>query len=263
VACNYSTWDIGGCACVEEECTTTLTGTLTGCNALDLQGATVEAYDQTDAGDLLGTTTTDANGDWTLADIPAIPGNDIVVKYVTTRFDDVGVTLEYTTGDPGDTGWTCGGVTDLGTQALAGSVAAGYQCITDCAWPIATSLHITYTGPTLTHTVAGGGGGAWTGSTGYGYPGCGSCPPLTVNVAANYQPAVNQLQLNWFKHDVTPCPGGGTTNAGLGFTSTGRTCYIPGVSAFSDTLVSPNIPGGSPQAALWCTTGVQTATITE
>lgn len=263
MACNFTQWDIGGCGCTEdEECTTTLTGKLTGCNGLNLQAATVEAYDQSTAGELLGTTATAADGTWTLSDIPAIPGNDIVVRYVTSRFDDVGVTLEYTEGTPNENQWSCGGTTDLGTEALATHVAAGYRCLAGCAWPVSNTLHVTYTNITFPHTIAGG-VGAWTGSNSYSFPGCGSCPPLSLNIVATYQPAVNLLQLNWFRNDLTPCPGSGSTNVGLGFTSTGRTCFIPGVSAFSDTLVSSPIPGGSAQAALWCTTGAQTATITE
>lgn len=125
----------GACGCPAAGCAVTVTGHVTGCSALNLPGATVEAHDTTAGGTLLGSTTTDSGGNYSLTVSGATaPHNLVIVIKDPPRFADATVTLTYaTSGDPGT--WKCG-ATSAGVDAAL-SAAAAYVCYGSlCALPI-------------------------------------------------------------------------------------------------------------------------------
>src|SRR5208283_1162502 len=75
-----------GCSCTCG-CTCTISGTIRGCNSLNLPGATITAHDATAGGTVLGTATSAANGSYSISTTGAISGNAIVVVIAyATRF---------------------------------------------------------------------------------------------------------------------------------------------------------------------------------
>jgi hypothetical protein len=113
-------------------CPCVCTINVTGCNTLNLPGATVSLSG------VPGTVTTDASGNATFT---VLPGTyDITVSYPTrfntTTFPSLGISC------------TSPRSVDMSTH-----VAAGYTCSNCCALPLANTLHVTSTcGATVTLT---------------------------------------------------------------------------------------------------------------
>lgn len=157
----------GGCQCCSSSpppCTPpTILGNVQGCNGLTQAGITVEAHDSTAGGTLLGTTTTNAGGNYTLALTSATAGNDIVIVPAPVgRFDPSNnITLTYTPGFPFGNKWGCGWFT-FGINFTL-TAASGYTCIGGCFYPVKNTLTLTdsvYGGATIVNSGSG-----WVGST--------------------------------------------------------------------------------------------------
>lgn len=229
--------DPGRCNCPGPGgCSTTINGRATSC-AGGAPGITAEAHDATSGGTLLGTATTDASGNYSIAVAGAIAGNAIVVVLKHTRLNTATRTLSYTPfALPASTQWTCGVATPTATTAM--TAAAGYHCSTLCALPLKDTLHLTdsvYGTDTLTWLV----GTTWA-SAGKSVSFGGSVAPCTVCPAATttiqYLMDTNISVANTF---VGSCPdaAGGSVAAGPGGgTSSSLTC--PPSFSFSLTISS-------------------------
>lgn len=257
----------GGCGC-SPGCSATITGNVKGCNSLNAQGITVEAHDSTSGGTLLGSTTTNSSGNYTLNITGATAGNSVVVVFAHTRFTTATTTLTHTSGSTSSTTWKCGGTSTGVNKTL--SPAAGYHCYAVCAFPIADTLNFTDTyfgAGTLTWVV----GTIWQGTLSHSYGGCGlyggGCVPQTVTLTF----VLGGPIFTW-QNLGSGCPDdtGAFTNGPPNYGPTSVTCYIPGVSAFSAVM---NWGGGacvntpSAQTQMFCcnsgTFPSHTSTITE
>lgn len=129
----------GGCT------SPTINGNVKGCSSRNAEGVTVEAHDSTSGGTLLGSTTTDSSGNYSLSGLTgATSGNNIVLVYAYgSRFNAATTTLTYTSGTPSSSQWSCGVTTSGVGKTL--SVASGYRCcgLTGCAIPIPNTLYVT------------------------------------------------------------------------------------------------------------------------
>jgi hypothetical protein len=139
----------GGCQC---GCASpTLDGHTLGCNSSVLPGVAVEAHDSTAGGALLGTTTSDAAGNFTLSGLSgAVPGNSIVLIYSRSRFVSVNRTLTYTAATPAATEWGCAKTTTLNAETMAVDAGGGYVCCGNVALDGTAPLTLTYAGSAVT-----------------------------------------------------------------------------------------------------------------
>lgn len=150
----------GTCKC--QPCNVTFHAT--GCNGLDLAGATVTVWTDATKTTLIATGTTNASGNFT-ADVGS-PGS----KYwevSRSRFTTASQTVYV----------YCGGTY---TQSVSPDTAS-YQCYFTCAVPISKTLHLTdsVVGSITLNWVTTD----WQGSVSYVFPGCASCPPGTITVS--------------------------------------------------------------------------------
>lgn len=147
-----------------------------GC-AVGYPGVTIEAHDATAGGTLLGTTTTDGSGYYTLSSLAgAISGNAIVLVALVDAIRFNALTQTLTHGGPSSTQWTCGGAS-TGVN-MSATPATGYVCLIcgSCYLPVSTTLYLTdsVVGTiTLTYNT---GTTRWEGSTTYSFPGQDHCP---------------------------------------------------------------------------------------
>ncbi len=260
----WGEWGWGGGGCCGANCTVTFT--VLGCNGIAYPTVpTVNVYDHS-GGTLLATGTVNGSGVVALSWSGATGTYWVTITGQSARFAAFASSQSL----------TCGG-----SKSLQLAVATGYTCVTGCLYPLANTL-------TLTDSVIGTctltfGGGSWTGSIVYTYPGftnfgcfC-SCLASTVTVNYNFGTA---LTLGWsFKCNPNAqraCPddGAGTlrtvATTGVG-TSASSTC--PTSFNFSETLTlgscgAANCSLGNTSEALWSLYGgvagaTATITITE
>ena len=198
-------------------CTTTISGNLTGCNNMNLPGATVAAHASTAGGTLLGTTTTDASGNFSLVSISATSGGAIVLvlSHPSNRFVVQNITLTYISGTPNSSQWSCSKTTAVGTKALL--PATGFYCITCDVVPLPPTVYFSDTmwginSLALTYDVANN---RWTSTLSYSYPGCVNpgascnCPPATVPIECRLGSYINNTCLAqiWYPSGIPLCPG--------------------------------------------------------
>jgi hypothetical protein len=199
--------DPGGCQCTEgPACAVAITGHVTGCGGLSLAGCTVEAHDGTTGGTLLGTTTTDASGNYSLTGLDGTVGNAIVVVFKKSpRFTQATTTLAYHATDGTSTTWSCGKTSSGVNKAL--TAASGYQCLSACADPVSETLYLTdsmYGATTIAWTGGGWGGGKTVAFGGSG-AGCGDCPP-DATIAVQYFMTALTAGLSVSIKQVSGCP---------------------------------------------------------
>lgn len=157
--------DPGGCGCPGTGgCAFTVAGSVNGCRALALAGATVEAHDATAGGTLLGSGTTNSGGNYSFVVSGAIVGHDVViVAKFTPRMAQSTAALFWELGAPDFGSWDCGASVEMDPIHL--SPAAGYHCSqANCALPLKDTLSGTVGGSsaTLTYNPATS---RWWGST--------------------------------------------------------------------------------------------------
>jgi hypothetical protein len=240
----FTLQDIGECGCT---CASpTITGTVTGCGSLAVNGLTVEARDSTSTGTLLGSTTTNSSGAYTLSGLTGhVSGNAIVLVFkFGSRFTTTTTTLSYTTGTPTSTQWSCGASTAAGTKAM-GTAASGYHCYPGCAIPLADTLSYTDVNGTVSMTYSAGAWRACSTKT--------SMSTVVTSVAVSCAPSVSTTSVPYYIEllDTTGVLGhawcqytylggtntyasDGTGNSASCSTSTGMNCPVrSGCSATS------------------------------
>jgi len=232
----------GNCQC---GCTTTFTGLVRGCSTLALAGLTVEAHDSTAGGTLLGSTTTDAGGNFSLT-VGATAGNAVVLVFTHPRFTTQTRTLAWHASTHDATHWTCGQASSVGTVDMVAD-SANYVCITGCAVPLPKTLHVTHSffgAFTLTWALAS----QWKATLNYAYPGCKGCAADTIAVGINYDGAGGAggaYRESWkqfqplFPPLLDGCPvgaGAATFIQGPGDLSAAFTCPPSFSAAFSFTI---------------------------
>jgi hypothetical protein len=147
---------VNPCCCGEVGCSFTVTGIVNACRAERVPGATVEARDGTATGTLLGTTTTDSGGNYTLSASGATAGHDvaIVVSY-PTRLDDAVFILFWTSAATDFGSWDCDAAVTL--DPIAMPAAEGYHCsLAACFLPLPDTLSASVGGGSATLTYDAG-----------------------------------------------------------------------------------------------------------
>jgi hypothetical protein len=262
-------FDPGGCGCTPTCASPTIGGTVTGCNSLAVAGLTVEAHDATVGGTLMGSTTTNSSGVFSLSGLsPVTSGNAIVIRIVGANgFTDRTISLAYTTGTASASLWGCGKTSALGTLVMTSNIAATHICLSGyttptplCAYPWPRTLNGTHSffGAFTLNYVAGT---VWGGSLSYAYPGCTvggtTCVGATVAVNFQFQASASVLvcQVRW-NTTASFCPTAVGTARGDDHTMTSLTCP-PSLSVSGSTSVN-----GPVAQLMTCSATAPTRTIT-
>lgn len=216
----------------------------------------------TQSGTSLGTFTTDSQG--YTGHIP------LVAPYVSNTF---GITLT-------NTRWVTDTYSNYDISACrisSGPIdfnmttpATGYVCFRNCAYPVATTLHLTdpvYGGPvTLTWNPSFFGGGAWVGTQAVSYAGGGGCPARTLTITYFYRasgPPANpeDLGIQWNVLGTAPnCPDNtGTGTIGYGVVQSSLTCP----PSFSVSLPLDRTTLSADAQRVYGSSGTVTWTVTE
>jgi hypothetical protein len=261
----------GGCGCGPTCASPTFTGTITGCNSLVVPGITVEAHDATAGGTLLGSTTTNSSGVYTLSGLTGqVSGHTIVIVVVggANGFANVNQNRTYTAGAPNAFQWSCGATTPSSTIAIGSSLAAGFTCpptysvpATQCAYPWPNVLHGTHS--RFGAFTATRSGITWSGTATYSYPGCGgpspcACPAQsgkTVTITLTVSGASLISQIQW-GIDGSNCPFNGVTV----YTQTNNAISLTCPPALSITLGINSTDARD--RCMACSTGTITDTVT-
>jgi hypothetical protein len=187
-------------------CSPTFTGTVSCCGRLP--GATVTAHDATAGGTVLGSTTTDSVGAFTLAGLTGQTiGNNIVIVITppSARINGANITLTYSAGGSSSILWTCGGTSSLGGITL--TPATGFKCSATpgCPIPTTTVLNGSFGGllgaGTLTYNPAHF---QWEGSKNVGPFACSG-----NNDTFNVSWTGTVLTIAWLGAAIDCCPGTG------------------------------------------------------
>lgn len=234
----------GNCAC--GPCSVDILGKILGCSSFALTGLTVEAHDATAGGSLLASTTTNISGDYTFTGVPGVAGNDIVIVPIGgLRFVANNRTLNWTSGTPSATQWSCGFTTPTTTRTLL--PATGYHCISSCAYPVKDTLD--FTDSVLGSWVITWVAGQWQGTHSYSYSGdpCGlGCTAQTLTLNALWNGAAINVTWGNSNNPTTPfvaqCPlSGGAFSVGYAITPT--IICPPSFSAIGSATTPPCLTG--------------------
>jgi hypothetical protein len=251
----------GCCGCGGGACASpTFTGSVTACFSLSAAGVTIEAHDATSGGTLLGSTTTDSSGNYTLTGLTGqIVGNAIVLVFkFGARFTTTTTSLAYTAGTPSTGQWSCGASTSTGSRTM-GSAASGYHCYPGCAIPLPDTLSYTDANGTVTMTYSAGSWKACSTKTSMttvvtSVPA--SCAPTTGTASVPYyitlsDTSTGQLEHDWCQYTyfggTNTYTSDGTGNNASCSTSTGMNCPVrsgctatsTGIATVTPTKVCP------------------------
>lgn len=219
--------------------------TLHGCSDIPAEGVSLGVWTDATKATLVGTGTTDANGDVQIVGTQRLSNGHCEAS--GSRFSTAsgnGVTP-----NPGS------------SSPLSLSPASGYRCTTLCAWPIPEMLHATH--PVFGPIAYAYSGGAWTAVVSYDHPGYGTCPARTVTVTCSFDEFASYSE-SW-DYDGSGCPddsGGNPMSASWNFDPDALACYVPGVSGLSIRYIY-FVPGGGAEENLYQVSGMIELFLTE